>query len=119
MSMKNEKWEGREVETDSVALVNEGNGRPIILRNFEFKVPPTMEKWPSIEELRGIHQPAVEGFLWKDDLVLVEDLRIILDKDKKSFNIFATCQPRKGAELRELPKTLQDVLKKNDTRGDK
>ena len=116
---KEDKYEIMGGETEKVSLVNEATGVPIILRRFHFAVPPTAEKWPTKRELADLHKPAVEQFLWKDELVLVQDLRIIIDKDKKGFDIFATCQPRRGAELREKPKTLQEVIKKHDTRRDK
>ena len=93
-------------------LVNEPTGKPIILRMFKFGLPPDLVTIPSEEELKNAHSKNIEAFLWKDDLLLIEELRIMIDKDKNIFYIFATCQPKQGANLFQKPTTLQDIFKK-------
>lgn len=109
--MNEEKWEAREAATESTPLTNEAIGTPIILRRFQFKAPPDIKNWPTEKHIKESHQKAIEMFLWKDELVLVEDLRVVINTKDKSFDIFATCQPRRNATMKEKPKTLQDVLK--------
>lgn len=112
MSKRYELWNAMKAEADAVPLYNQSTGKPIILRTFFFKLPDDIQQIPTIEEIKEHYQERIEKFLWKDELRLVEELRIIVDKEKKSFNIFATCQPRRGANLFQKPKTLQDILLK-------
>jgi hypothetical protein len=99
-------------ETKDTRLVNEPTGKPIILRSFKFNLPPDLVTIPTEEDLKDAHKRNIEAFLWKDDLLLIEELRIMIDKEKNIFYIFATCQPKRGANLWEKPTTLQDIFKK-------
>ena len=108
---KDAKYEMMGAETEAVPLVNPETGRPVIVRRFEYQVPPYTIDWPTEDELKYIHQKAIEQFLYKDELRLFAELRVIIHKDKDKFEIFAPCQPLAGSEIREKPKTLQDVLK--------
>uniref|UniRef100_A0A6M3Y4E6 Uncharacterized protein n=1 Tax=viral metagenome TaxID=1070528 RepID=A0A6M3Y4E6_9ZZZZ len=110
---KSEKWEGMAGSTDSVPLVNDPTGRPIIIRHFTFSAPPTAGRWPSKEFIAEEHQPSIEKFLWKDELKLIDKLKVRINKEDNTFDIFAPCQPRWGSHLFEKPKTLQNILKKN------
>ncbi len=105
-----EDWEGATVETPEVKLENDPTGKPIILKRFHFKFPPDIEKFPTRKELREHHLSHIDRFLFIHDLLLIEDLRVNIDKVEKTYDIFATCQPKKGTTLKEKPKTLQDVI---------
>jgi ABC-type ATPase with predicted acetyltransferase domain len=107
-----EKWEGGQYETDRVKIdPTTADGRPIILRRFQAKFKPDMDKFPSEKQLAEDHMKAVENFLWKDELVLIEKLRVIINQENKSYEVWATCQPRKGANLHHKIKTLEEVMK--------
>ena len=114
-----ENYEGYEAATDSIPLVNDATGQPIFLRRFHFQAPPDLEKWPSKKFIAEQHQPAIEKFLWRDEMKLIDSLRVIIDKTRGVFDIYAVCQPKVGSNLwTEKPKTLQEIFKTNETGGD-
>jgi len=113
-----ENYEAYEAATDSIPLVNDPVGKPIILRRFHFAVPPATKEFPSKKFIAEQHQPSIEKFLWKDGKKLIDNLRVIINVKEGSFDIYAVCQPKTGANLFEKPKTLQELLKPDETRGD-
>jgi len=98
--------------------MNDPTGKPIIMRRFEFKFPPDIEQFPTEKELAEFQMLNIEPFLWRDELVLIDELRVNINKKEKTYDIFAPCQPRRGSELREKLQTLQDVIKPDDTGED-
>ena len=46
------KMDIMEAETESVPLVNPATGKPVIIRRFEYDVPPYTIDWPTEEEIR-------------------------------------------------------------------
>src|SRR3990167_725739 len=111
------KMDIMEAETESVPLVNPATGKPVIIRRFEYDVPPYTIDWPTEEEIRYIHQKSIEKFLYKDELKLFDELRVIIHKDKNKFEIFAPCEPLTSSYIVEKPHTLQEIIKptkKND-----
>ena len=107
---KNE-WEGQQVETEQVALSNDGTGKSVIVRVFDFTLPP-MENPQDIDEreLLRAHKSKLTAFLWRDELVPVQDFKIVLAKDFHSFKIFATCQAKPGSVILEKPELLQNIM---------
>lgn len=104
-------WEGQEVQTNTVPLVNDGSGKSIILRVFDFTLPPLKpEEIPTSEELIRIHKTALTGFLWRDELVPVQDFKLVMNKDMLHFKIFATCQAKAGSVILDRPELLQDIM---------
>lgn len=101
---KDVAWTGQEVEFNTEAL-DKGEGKPIILRQFDFAIPVGVEL-PDKKELASTYQKFIDSFLWKDGLRRIDDLRVVLQKDK--FFIFATCQPKTGAVLLDKPLKIQD-----------
>jgi len=119
--IEKENYEGYEASTDLVPLFNDPTGKPIFLRRFHFQAPIGLKDWPSKRFLSEQHQPAIEKFLWRDEMKLVDKLRVVLNERKGTFDIFAVCQPKTGADLFEKPKTLQEIFKPeppNETRRD-
>jgi len=114
-----EVWEGGTYETDPVKLEDDRSGSPIIVRRFSFKFPPDIEDFPTEEEILDEQMKRLEIFLWKDGFRLIQEPRVIIDTKKKTYDIFATCQVDKGNVLLDTPMALQDIVKPNDTRGDK
>lgn len=103
--VKDIKWHGQEIGVQADPLQDRAKGRAIILRCFDFARMPGVEL-PSKEELIEAHKKTIDTFLWKDSLVRIQDLKIIIEKDK--FRIFATCQAKSGAVILEKPLTIQD-----------
>lgn len=104
------EWEGRQDNTEQIPLMNDGTGAPIILRKFEFKLPPIpKDQFPTKQQLLDHHIPRLTAFLWKDELRPVKDQwKCIFSKDKKHFMICAVCQPKPGSALLENPRLLQE-----------
>jgi len=106
--VKDIQWEGQEVQTDETPLMNDGSGRPIILRVFDFDLPPLKpEELPTSEQLLNAHNTKLTAFLWRDELVPIQDFKLVFSKDKKHFRIFATCQAKLGSTILEKPQLLQ------------
>jgi hypothetical protein len=103
------EWEADHQETDTVPLVNKGNGKPIIMRMFEFTLPP-MEKVPTNQQLLEAHKSKITAFLWKDELVPIMEFKVVKSKDQQHFRIFATCQAKAGSVILDKPMLLQDAM---------
>lgn len=105
-------WEGREIETKSDPLIDDGSGREVVLRRFDFNLPPIpKEQMPTKEALLTHHKSKVIAFLWKDELELIQDPKIVMSKFGDKFRIFCLCQARKGSLILQKPLTLQEVTK--------
>ena len=102
--VKDIAWKGKDIEFSS-RLEDNKKGRPIILRCFDFTAPPGVEL-PSEQELADFHKKQIDIFLWKDSIVRIDDLKVVIDKNK--YKIFATCQGKMGAVLLEKPLAIQD-----------
>lgn len=99
------EWYGQTVTAEGVQLQDTGKGKPIILRCFDFARNPAIEL-PSDREVIEQFQKYIDTFLWKDSLTRIQDLKLVIEKDK--FKIFATCQAKSGAVILEKPLTIQD-----------
>jgi len=100
--------EVQELETRSTPLDDgTGDGRPIILRRFSYQLPPKVKL--SKADILLHHKPRILPFLWKDGLEEIQEPKVVLGKGGK-FDIFVTCQPRKGHLLHERPQSLKQVL---------
>ena len=105
------EWEGADMQTDSVPLANDGSGKPIILRTFDFDLPPLeKENFPTKQQLLDFHYSKIIAFLWRDELVPCQKLKLMFSKDKKHFRIFATCQAKVGSNILEVPELIQNKL---------
>lgn len=107
-------WEGQELEVKGDPLIDNGTGRPIIMRFFEFKAnPETFKLKPSNQELFNAHAQQIRLFLWKDGLEPVTVIEPKIIRDKIGYKIAITCQPKLGVALNERPETLQQLIKPN------
>lgn len=118
--VKDLKWTGQEFETKSDPMMDDGSGKPIILRTFEFNLPPDLPKHliPSKKQLLDFHRSKIVAFLWKDELELIQDIKIIQSKNKRGFRIFATCQAKKGSIIPHYaePQLLQNAIRNKPER---
>lgn len=104
-------WEGEEIGTDQIPLVNDGSGNKVIVRVFDFQLPPIKEEeFPTKEQLLDAHKNRLIAFLWRDELMAVQAFKCVINDDKKGFKIFATCQAKAGSVILESPQLLQQVL---------
>ena len=109
-----EQWEGGTFETEEIILVDEPDGRPIILRTLLAKFKPDLEQLPSEKVIADDHVAFVNALLWKDELVLIKELHVTINAVERTYMVHATCQPRKGSALLAKPKTLEDVIGKRE-----
>lgn len=106
--MDNEEWYGQEAETDKISLAEDGTGKAIIMRIFEFTLPPfdNEQDLPTEAELVEAHKSKITAFLWRDELVPVMDYKAVISDDRKTFKIFATAQAKAGSNILEKPEQL-------------
>jgi hypothetical protein len=102
--VKDIQWHGKELEFNT-QIEDKGQGKPIFLRQFDFAIKPGVEL-PNKEEIAEAYKKFIDGFLWKDGLRRIQELKVVIEKDK--FKIFATCQAKTGAVILEKPLTIQD-----------
>ncbi len=116
------KWQGNEIGVNSdIPLMDDGTGRPYIIRQFEFRFDPAkiqdIQKKkipaPTEQELFNSVWGQIRRTLWGDGLVAVEDPktppRILIFK--QHFKIILLCEPKMGVMLADKVQSLQDVLK--------
>lgn len=107
--VKDIKWYGKENQTDEKLMHDQGTGKPIVIRLFEFKFPPTLKELPTKEQiLTPEYIKQVQTQLWADSLRLVMEPRVVIDKE--GCKIFAPCEARAGANFIEEPKTIQEWI---------
>lgn len=104
---ENIKWYAKEDQTEEKLMHDKGVGEPVVIRLFEFKLPPNIEKLPTSEEiLTPEYLKHLKASLWADALRLVMDPRVVIDKE--SIKVFAPCQATTGNSFLEDPKTIQE-----------
>lgn len=100
-----------EVHSNIPLSADQGDGRPIILRTFEYRFPPGIQYIPKAEDI------LTEGYLkfLESQLYFVDELDLVMAPkvaiDEKGFRIFATCQARKGSIIPGVskPQTLTQI----------
>jgi hypothetical protein len=119
--VKDIQWEGQQMETEGKPLMDDGKGQPIILRTFDFHLPPLKET-PSKEELLKFHKSKITAFLWRDELIPVQEFKLSFSKncnccqqEKRHFRIFALCQAKLGSTILERPQLLQEYASNKRT----
>lgn len=101
------KWYGKEDRTDDKLMHDKGTGEPVMIRLFEFRLPPNIETLPTKEQiLTPDYLKSLKVTLWGDGLRLVMEPRVVIDKE--SIKIFAPCQAATGNNFLEEPKTIQE-----------
>lgn len=103
------RWFGKEDQTEDKSIHDKGKGEPIVIRQFEFKFRPDLEKLPTKEELlTPDYMKNIKTQLWADGLRLVLEPRVAITKE--GCNIFVPCQATTGNSFIEEPKYLQEWL---------
>lgn len=107
--VENIKWYGKEDKTEDRDIHDKGEGEPIVIRLFEFKFPPTLERLPNKEEiLTPEYIKHLHIQLWSDALKMVMEPRVHITKE--GCKIFVPCQAASGHSYLEEPKLLQEWL---------
>lgn len=104
-------WDVRkgEVHSSTTFQDDEGEGQEVILRRFEYQLPPKLAQPPSKKELLTFHEQRIKAVLWADNLDLIQDMKLVFGK-KGKFDIFATCTPKKGHLIwNHKATTLKDI----------
>jgi len=103
------KWYGKEDRTDDTLMHDTGKGEAVVIRLFEFKFPPTLEKLPTEEELlTPDYMKHLHSQLWGDGLRIVLKPRTSITKE--GCKIFVPCQATTGNSHLEEAKLLQEYL---------
>ncbi len=113
-AVKNVGWDVKEAEIHADPIEDSGTGAAAIIRTFYFKLPPKLPEVPGKEELLDWHKKhTVIPTLWKDELTLIQEPRIVMGK-KGAFTIFAVCGPatRLGVKsaVHERPELVQNII---------
>lgn len=116
-----ENWFGSTIETPTTPMVDNGTGRPLILRTFEFAIRPGQLRRPTEQELFNAHWEHIKTAIKFDGLTANTDVdpRVVIGK--KRYRIFILCEPRMNSQgvketVIEKAKSLQDVFKNKLTK---
>lgn len=103
----------------SAPLIDDGSGKRVILRRFDFELPPyPVEQRPTKEKLLQFHKSKILVFLWKDELEPIEEFKITIAKNYKRFRIFVKCKAKQGSLILKEPLLLQQVANANGLKRD-
>lgn len=107
-----EDWSNAEVTATPVGLNDEAAGVQIIMRVFDFQLPPIKEEeLPTKEQLLDFHKTKITAFLWRDELTPIKDMwSLVFAQDNKSFKIFVPCQAKAGSVILEKSELLSTYL---------
>lgn len=91
--VENVNWDVQQAEVHSDPVYDPGLGPKAIIRRFKFQMPPG-RKEVTDQEIFDYHKKnTVIPMLWKDELELLDEPRIIAGK-QGAFTIVAICSPR-------------------------
>lgn len=112
---KDSDWYGQQLVSDDVPLVDAGEGRDIVLREFRFTMLPNAFI-PTKQLLFNSHWPYIRDRLWADGLEPNEDHppRVVIGK--YAYRIFIVCQLKSSLTGKQRhakgAKSLQDIFDK-------
>lgn len=113
--VKDIQWDAKQTEAHSELTLeaDQGDGRAVIVRNFDFKMNP--ETWrehqPTKQELLNSHLRQIEILLMKDGLKPFTETepRVMISKNQQFYRIVVGAEPMKGWLLHDRPKTLSQL----------
>ncbi len=117
--MDNDKdWYGQQIVSDDVPLIDPGEGRAIILRDFRFQFKPEAII-PSKQLLFNTAWPRIKEILWADGLEANEDHPPRVVVGKFAYRIFILCEVR-GGKFREgrMKDKAKDIKQIFDNKSD-
>ena len=86
-------WDVQQAEVHSDPVYDSGTGQKVIVRRFNFQMPPGPRTTTNMEIFDYHKKNTVIPLLYKDELELLDEPRIIAG-EKGSFTIVAICSPR-------------------------
>lgn len=115
-------YTAQEITTESVKIVDPGQGAPVVLRHFFFAAKPAPIK-PTKQQLVTEFKHLIQTQLWSDGLVPIESARVEVHtrgfirktskalyakmlQENSDFVIIVMCEPKKGMLLNETPTRL-------------
>lgn len=115
--VKDIDWDVQKAEVHSDPVIDSGVGPKVIIRRFRFNLPPGLKEIPSHDELLEYHKKnTVIPMLWKDELDLIQEPRIVAGK-KGAFTIVAICAPRVilgvRSHIHEQPELVHNLINKH------
>jgi len=109
------EWKAKqgEVHSDVTLEDDTGSGKKVIVRVFDFKANPEAFKHqtPSKQALFNSHAKEIELFLWKDGLVVMQEVKpqLKLSKDRTHYRIVVGAEPRFGQQIYDVAHTLKEL----------
>jgi len=114
---KENDWYGQQLVSDEVPLIDPGEGRAIILRDFRFAMTPNAFI-PTNQMLFNTHWPRIKQLLWADGLEANEDHPPRVVVGKYAYRIFIVCELKGGQfrkdKAKDKAKDINEILKKGD-----
>ncbi len=112
---------GADLNTQSTPMMDAQEGKPVLIRMFEFKMNPLkMKEFPNdLQKIFNNHAKQISTILWGDGLVPFESVapRVIIDRKGAKYQIFVTCEARRGVLFSQQPKGLTEVFSKASQNG--
>lgn len=104
---------GSDLQTEGVPLIDPGTGKTISIRTFTFRMNPETKDFSDKQAIFNSHARQIATILWGDGLVPYEAVspRVIVDKKKKIYNIFVSCEAKSGVSFMDKPHNLSEMLK--------
>lgn len=96
----NNDWYGSEIETPAVPMVDGGEGKPVILREFRFFMTPNA-LIPTNQMLFDSHWGYIKQKLWSDGLIANEDIAPRVVVGRRAYRIYIVCELNNGGKVRE------------------
>lgn len=107
---------GATLESDKAQIIDQGIGKKVLIRIFEFTMNPLLKNMPiDRQDLFNNHAKQIATILWGDGLRPLDSIppRVILDREKNIYRIFVTCEAKTGTMFADKTRNLSEELKQN------
>ena len=107
---------GSNLQTEGVPLIDPGTGKTVSIRTFTFRMNPEQKDYSDKQAIFNSHSKQIATILWSDGLIPYEAVspRVIVDKKKKIYNIFVSCEAKSGVLFVDKPRNLSEELLKSN-----
>lgn len=111
---------GADLDTQGVPVIDPGEGKANVIREFIFKInPEKIKEFPDDKQvIFNTNARQIAHVLWGDGLRPIDGIspRVIIDRKRGFYRIFVPCEGAKGLLFTERPKNLsEELLKSNST----
>lgn len=113
---KDKDWYAQQLVSNDVPLIDPGEGKAIILRDFRFGMLPNAFV-PTNQMIFNAHWPYIKERLWADGLEANETYppRVVIGK--LAYRIFILCEIKGGkareGRMKDKAKNISEVLTKD------